>query len=74
MGTPIKLDVFGRLVLAHPTADGWSLYYLSDDGKRRSASDIFVPADVSDAEIENLLADICHEWATEKNPEVRRIQ
>ena len=38
------------------------------------ALDIFVPEFVNESEIENFLADICHEWATEKNHSVRRLE
>ena len=49
------------------------MFYLSDDGKRRPALDIFVPKIVSESEIENFLEDICHEWSTEKHNSVRRL-
>ena len=32
-----------------------------------------VPAFVTESEIVSFLADLCHEWATEKHPEVHRI-
>ena len=51
----------------------WSMFYLSDDGKRRPALDIFVPKFVSESVIENFLEDICHEWTTEKHNSVRRL-
>ena len=73
MNKPIKLDVFGKLVLAIHTNDGWEMFYLSKDGKRRLATDIYVPNFVNEAEIENYIEDICHEWATEKHPNVRRL-
>ena len=74
MNKSIKLDVFGKTVLAMRTSDGWSVFYLSDDGKRRPAHDIVVPDFVNESEIENFLADLCHEWATEKNKNVRRMR
>ena len=73
MSKSIKLDVFGKLVLAIHTNDGWELFYLSEDGKRRLATEILVPIFVKEAEIENYIEDICHEWATEKHPNVRRL-
>jgi hypothetical protein len=74
MSKSIKLDVFGKNVLAMQTNEGWSMFYLSDDGKSRPALDIFVPEFVNESEIENFLADICHEWANEKNNSVRRLK
>jgi hypothetical protein len=73
MNKPIKLDVFGKLVLAINSNDGWEMFYLSEGGKRRLATEIFVPNFVKETEIENYIEDICHEWATEKHPNVRRL-
>ena len=72
MPKSIRLDVFGRQVLAVRSEDGWQLFYLSADGKRRPTVDIMVPAFVTESEIVSFMADLCHEWATEKHPEVRR--
>ena len=74
MRKSIKLDVFGKHILSKRTNEGWSIFYLSDNGKRRPALDIFVPEFVSESEIETYLADLCHEWATEKNHSVRRLK
>ena len=73
MNEPIKLDVFGKLVLSIHTNDGWEIFYLSEGGKRRLATEIFVPNFVKETELENYIEDICHEWATEKHPNVRRL-
>ena len=47
---------------------------LLGDGKRRSVDDIIIPLFVNENEIEDYLADLCHEWATEKYPNVKRIK
>ena len=73
MNKSLKLDVFGKLVLAVQTNDGWEMFYLSEGGKRRLATEIFVPNFVKETEIEKYIEDICHEWATEKHPNVRRL-
>ena len=73
MNKLIKLDVFGKQVLAIHTNDGWEMFHLSEGGKRRPATEIFVPNFVKETEIENYIEDICHEWATEKHPNVRRL-
>ena len=73
MNEPIKLDVFGKLVLSIHTNDGWEIFYLSEGGKRRLATEIFVPNFVKETELENYIEDICHEWATEKHPNVQRL-
>ena len=74
MNKLIKLDVFGKQVLAIHTNDGWEMFYLSEGGKRRPATEIFVPNFVKETEIENYIEDICHEWATERHPNVRRLK
>ena len=70
MRKSIKLDVFGKHILSMRTDEGWSIFYLSDDGKSRPALDIFVPEFVSESEIETYLADLCHEWETKVNNKV----
>ena len=73
MSEAIKINVFGRLILAMKSADGWSIFYQDGDGKRRRENDVIVPSFVTESEIENYLADLYHEWATAKYPEVRRL-
>ena len=69
-----KFDVFGRRVLVAKTQEGWSAFYLGAEGKRRPAHDLVVPDFVTEAGLEQYLADLCHEWATERHPEVRRLE
>ena len=69
----IKFNVYGRQVLIIRTSDGWNTDYVNGQGKRRPATDIFIPDFISESEIEQYLADLCHEWATEKYPVVRRM-
>jgi hypothetical protein len=70
----LKFDVFGRRVLVVGSDTGWSVFYLGTEGKRRPAWDIVVPNSVSEAEVEQYLADLCHEWATERHPDVKRLE
>ena len=73
MKKEIRLDVFGKKILAIRSDGGWSLFYLSGDGKRHLADDIVIPSFVDESLVENYLADICHEWATSKHPDVKRL-
>ena len=68
-----RFDVFGRTVLVTRSSGGWSAFYLGVDGKRRPAADIVVPADIAEVEIGQYLDDLCHEWATERHPVVKRL-
>jgi hypothetical protein len=70
----IKFDVYGKHVLIFRTGDSWKINYISDRGKSRPAEDIFIPDFISESEFEQYLEDLCHEWATEKHPSVRRIK
>jgi hypothetical protein len=69
----IKFDVYGKHILVCRISNGWDIDYISDQGKKRPATDIFIPDFISESEIEQYLADLCHEWATEKYTIVRRI-
>ncbi len=68
-----RFDVFGRHVAVEASDSGWVVYYPGDDGKRRRATDIVVPSNVSDSELPIYLADLCHEWATERHPVVSKL-
>ena len=70
---PMKFDVFGRKVLIHRTGSGWKVDYLSDQGKKRPATDVIIPDFITEDELEQYLTDLFHEGATEEHPEVRRI-
>ena len=66
-------DVFGRRVTVLRSGDRWDASYGGTDGKRRPATDIVIPCDTSEEEIERYLADLCHEWASIRAPDVRRV-
>ena len=69
----IKLDVFGRIVLAIWKDDAWETFYLGSEGKRRKTTNIHIPAFVNESDIETYLADLCHEWVSDKHPTVIRL-
>jgi len=68
-----RFDVYGRQVLVIREEDHWAAYYVGTDGKRRSATDIVIPASVAEADLAVYLADLFHECATEERPDVRRL-
>ena len=61
------------MVMAERAPAGWRIFYVSPDGKRRPADDILVPEFVTESELVDFIADLCHEWATEKDSGVQRI-
>jgi hypothetical protein len=70
---PLRFEVFGRRVLIERCADGWEVFDLGSEGKRRRAEGIFIPSDISEEELERYLADLCHEGATPRYPSVIRL-
>ena len=69
----IKLDVFGRLLLAERTAAGWQLFDVNPEGKRSPAKDIVIPDFISEHGLEQYLADMFHESASTTHPGGRRL-
>jgi hypothetical protein len=69
----IRLDVFGRMMTAERADGRWRLRDVGADGKRRPANDVVVPGFVGEDELVQYLADVFHESATGRHPEVRRI-
>lgn len=70
----MKIDVFGRLMLAARSDAGWELFDLGSDGKRRRTTDVVVPDFVTADELAQYLADIFHESASSLHPEVKVLQ
>ena len=69
----IKFDVFGREVLVARTEGGWQAFYVGNEGKRRLARDIIIPGNVMESNLLQYLDDLCHEWATDRNNSVKRM-
>jgi hypothetical protein len=69
----MKLDVFGTEIEALKSEEGWQVFYLGGDGKKRLAKDIVIPPYIEESEIATYLADIRHEFASTRHPEVNRI-
>jgi hypothetical protein len=71
--TTLKFDVFGRFMVAERTGSGWKLFDVGHEGKRMLVTDVVVPGFISPSEIDQYLADIYHEWASDKHPAVKRL-
>ena len=69
----IRFDVFGRDIVIVGMDGSWRAFYPGNDGKRRPAKDLPLPPDITESELIRYLDDLCHEWATEQHPKVRRI-
>jgi len=69
----MKFDVFGKEVEVLRIGNKWQVFYLGSEGKKRPAADIVIPAATKEHDVALYLADIYHEFATHKNPEVKVI-
>jgi hypothetical protein len=72
MATAPTFDVFGKIMCAEWTDNGWRLLILGTDGKH-FASDVVVPSFVTEDELAQFLDDIFHELASPERPCVKRI-
>ena len=71
--TSLKFNVFGHRVLVEQSNQGWQIYYIGDEGKRRLATDIRLDPNTPESDIRKSLDDLCHEWATPRYPNVERL-
>ena len=69
----MKFHIYGKILLANRSEKGWSISYVGDEGKSRPADDLIVPDFIEEDELEDYLSDICHEWVSDKHPNVYRI-
>jgi hypothetical protein len=68
----IRIDLYGRSILAERRAGGWQLSCGGEEGKRRPLSEIIVPRDiVSREDLVRFLADLYHESARPGRDKVR---
>lgn len=67
----LRFDAFGRDLLIIGSEEGWSAFYLGNEGKRRPAHDIIIPPSVKETEMARYLDDLLHEWATHRNNSVK---
>lgn len=69
----MKFDVFGRDLEVIRKDNKWLAYYLGNEGKKRIAGDIFIPAETKESELIEYLADLCHEWACPGHEKVLKL-
>lgn len=68
-------NVFGRYLGVKQTSKGW-LVFRADMSERKFSRlyDIIIPDDLTEHEIPGWLGDIFHESASEKHPDVIRVE
>jgi len=71
----MKFDAYGKQIEIIRESDGrWTVFYLGNEGKKRTAYDIPIPSDFSEGELIGYLEDILHEWANPENNLVTKIE
>jgi hypothetical protein len=68
----LRFNVFGTLVTITGAPGAWQAFYPGSDGKRRPA-DFIVPDDIPEEGLLECLADLFHEDATPRRPNVLRL-
>ena len=69
----MKYDVYGRSMTVEKAGSKWKLFVNSGEGKRREINDVVIPQQLGEEEIAQFLADIYHEAATERYPDVKQV-
>jgi hypothetical protein len=66
----IKLKAYGKRIDIEFTDGEWIAFYRAGDGKRMRASNLAIPPDLDRDRVVTYIADLLHESATERNPDV----
>jgi len=70
----IRFDVYGQRMAIERRDGAWRLHALSEDGKRRPVHEVAVPPDLEESDLLAWLADIYHESASPRHPDVVRLE
>lgn len=66
----IKLNAYGKRIDVEFIDGKWIAFYRGGDGKRMRAANLAIPPDLERDEVVTYIADLLHESATERNPDV----
>ncbi|MCY9829236.1 DUF7661 family protein [Vibrio chagasii] len=69
----LKFQVFHQRMSVQRQNEEWLLYRESEISIRARVYDVIIPSDLAEEELARYLADIYHEFASEKYPSVTRI-
>lgn len=72
--SPIRINLYGKEIEVVASTTGWTVFYRGDEGKKRLATDVTIPAEVAESELLLYLADIYHEFATGRYPKPSLIK
>ncbi|ARR44548.1 hypothetical protein CAY59_09405 [Vibrio campbellii] len=74
MSSSIKVNVFGKIMLAECNDGIWTLYIDSETSIKRPIRDFVVPPFLDEDELLTYLDDMYHEHATATHPCVFRVE
>ncbi|EGU41206.1 DUF7661 family protein [Vibrio splendidus] len=69
----LKFQVFHQRMSVQRQNEEWLLYRESETSIRARVYDMSIPSDLAEEELARYLADIYHEFASEKYPSMTRI-
>jgi hypothetical protein len=69
----LRFEVFGQVMLVERLGGEWRLFRFGGDGKRSPLTDAVIPDWIEEDELAVYLADLFHEHATGRHPNVVRI-
>jgi hypothetical protein len=70
----MKLNVYGKKIEVSKISGNWVVFYLGNEGKKRTAHDIIIPQELKENEMVKYLEDLLHEWATPSNKAITKIE
>jgi len=70
----IRLRVYGALIDVERVHGEWRAYHAGTEGKRRDARDIVIPPEINRDQVATYIADLLHERATERYPDVEELR
>ena len=69
----MKVNAFGRDLEISRQNEEWLTFDLGSEGKKRLARDIVIPVEIQENQLLDYLADLLHERATSRYPNVKII-
>ncbi len=66
----MRVDAYGRDLEIRREAGSWQVFHIGNEGKKRPAREITIPPSVRPDQVVDYLADLLHEYASARHPEV----
>ncbi len=70
----MKLNAYGKMIEVSKISGNWIVFFIGNEGKKRTAYDITLPQELKENEIVQYLEDLLHEWATPSNQTITEIK